>query len=171
MAHDIKSEKGMLEDHQENLAVARSSGGRRAGTSGKGGGMRFLMRISGAIAVLASLALGGCVAETGDEAWSDEVLGEEDVGEAEQAITEAKVRVTCDSGWPGSRGCSKRIVSPKPIIPGSIVVDIVGHDGAIAFSAQQTEPRVIVFSASIHEGNMFKPGKNTTVFDIIWEHQ
>ncbi|WP_437731990.1 hypothetical protein [Sorangium sp. So ce1335] len=170
MTHDIKGGKDALSECQENLTVARPSDERRARSSGGGRGVRLLRKCTGAMAILASMALGGCIAQEGDEALGDEALSDEAVGEAEQALSSHSF-VTCNSGWPGSRGCVKRIVSPGKIVPGSIVVDIDGHNGAIGFSASQSGDRVIDFSASIHEGNMFNPGKNTTRFIVMWEHR
>ncbi|KYF54337.1 hypothetical protein BE08_12900 [Sorangium cellulosum] len=127
------------------------------------------------------MALAGCIAQEGDEALGDEALSDEAlvdealsdeaVGEAEQALSIGISPVTCNSGWPGTRGCFKRIVSATDIIPGSVTVQVDGHNGAIGFSASQTGTRVIEFSASIHEGDAFNPGKNTTKFIVAWLRQ
>lgn len=76
--------------------------------------------------------------------------------------------VTCNSGWPGTRGCYWRIESATDIVPGSIQVEIDGHNGEIGHSAVQVGPRAIDFTASVHEGNAFGPGDNTTRYDVFW---
>lgn len=177
MTHNIKSEDDTLLECQDNLAVSRHNDGRRDRSSGKGRSMKFLMKLSGALVVLASMALAGCIAQEGDEALSDEALSgdealsDEDVGEAEQALQIGLTSVTCSSGWPGTRGCFKRISSATDIVPGSITVQIDGHNGAIGFSASQSGTRTIDFSASIREGDAFNPGANTTKFLVAWFRQ
>lgn len=176
MTHDIKGGKDVLAECQENLTVAQPSNGRRARSSGVGRGAKLLRKLTGAIAIFASMALAGCIAEVDDgaldeEALDEEALSEEAVGEAEQALVIAHEFVTCNSGWPGTRGCYKRINSPTNIYSGSISVSIIGHNGAIGYSAVQVGTRVIDFTASIHEGDMFNPGKNTTKFLVEWIRQ
>ncbi|KYF75260.1 hypothetical protein BE18_52010 [Sorangium cellulosum] len=129
-----------------------------------------------AIAVLSSMALAGCVAQEGDEALSDEALSDEAlsdeaVGEAEQALQIGLTTVKCNSGWPGTRGCFTQLVSATDIVPGSITVQIDGHNGAVGYSASQSGARLINFSASIREGNAFDPGANTTKFIVAWLRQ
>jgi hypothetical protein len=177
MTRDIESNKGTLLEGQETPTVARPNDDRRArSSSNKGSGTRFLMKISGAIAVLASMALAGCIAQEGDEALSDEALSDEAlsdeaVGEAEQALKIGLASVTCNSGWPGTRGCFRQITSATDIVPGTITVEVDGHNGAIGYSVSQVAARTIEFSASIHEGDAFNPGKNTTKFIVAWLRQ
>ncbi|MGK3990069.1 hypothetical protein WME99_43905 [Sorangium sp. So ce136] len=138
--------------------------------------MRFLVKSSGAIAVFASMALAGCIAEEGDEALSDEALseqplGDEVTGEAEQALAIGLQSVTCNSGWPGTRGCFRQLVSATNIVPGTVTVQVDGHNGAIGYSASQSGPRTIDFTASIREGDAFNPGANTTKFLVAWMRQ
>ncbi|WP_437605011.1 hypothetical protein WMF20_27920 [Sorangium sp. So ce834] len=128
------------------------------------------------IAVLSSMALAGCVAQEADEALSDEALSDEalsdeGVGEAEQALQIALSSVTCNSGWPGTRGCFTQLVSATDIVPGTITVQIDGHNGAVGYSASQSGARTINFSASIREGDAFNPGANTTKFIVAWLRQ
>ncbi|MGK4003606.1 hypothetical protein WMF31_13330 [Sorangium sp. So ce1036] len=171
MTHDIKGGKDALLECQENLTVARPSDGRRARSSGGGRGAKLLRKLTGAIAILASMALAGCIAQEGDEALGDEALSDEAVGEAEQALGIGISSVTCNSGWPGTRGCFRQIASPTNIVPGSITVQIDGHNGAVGYSASQSGDRIIDFSATINEGDMFNPGKNTTKFIVAWLRQ
>ncbi|MGK3966832.1 hypothetical protein WMF38_21980 [Sorangium sp. So ce118] len=138
--------------------------------------MRFLVRSSGAIAVLASMALAGCVAQEGDEALSDEALSDEALsdeatGEAEQALAIGLQSVTCNSGWPGTRGCFRQFVSATDIVPGTVTVQVDGHNGAVGYTASQSGVRTINFSASIREGDAFNPGANTTKFIVAWLRQ
>jgi hypothetical protein len=119
--------------------------------------MRFFMKISGVIAVSTSLALAGCMAQGSDEP----------LGETAQAFELGLVPVTCNSGWPGSRGCFQRIGDGREIIPGTVTVKIDGHNGSQGYSANLVENnRYIDFSASIHEGDAFNPGANTTKFVV-----
>ncbi|WP_437777298.1 hypothetical protein [Sorangium sp. So ce1097] len=171
MTHDIKGGNDSLPECQENLTVARPSDERRARSSGGGRGARLLRKLTGAIAIVASMALTGCIAQEGDEALDDEAASDEVLGEAEQALAIGLSSVTCNSGWPGTRGCFKQFVSPTDIVPGSVTVQIDGHNGAIGYSASQTGARTIQFSASIHEGDAFNPGKNTTKFIVAWLRQ
>jgi hypothetical protein len=126
------------------------------------------MKISGVVAVLSSMALAGCVAQEGDEALSDEALSDEAVGEAEQALQIGLSSVTCNSGWPGTRGCFAQLVSATDVVPSTITVQIDGHNGALGFSASKSGARSINFSASIREGDAFNPGTNTTKFLVAW---
>lgn len=171
MAHDIKNDEGTLVATQGDLAVAQRADDGQTRSSRRGKATRFLMRISGAVAVVASVALGGCVAHEGDEALLEDALSEEeDVAEAEEALI-GYALVQCNSGWPGTRGCSKTITSPTNIIPGSIEVYIDGHNGAISYAAVQTANKTIKLTASIHEGDAFNPGKNNTKFVVLWQRQ
>jgi hypothetical protein len=169
MTHDIKSAQGTLLEGQDGCTAARPEDDRRDRSSGKG--RRFLTKLSGMIAVLASMALAGCIAQEGDEALSDEDLSEETVEEAEQALQIGLTSVTCNSGWPGTRGCFKKITSATNIVAGTITVQVDGHNGAVGFSASQTGPKTIEFSASIREGDAFNPGANTTKFLVAWMRQ
>lgn len=144
------------------------------------------------------LALGGCAADatngdtSGEDVGNDELAGA--VGATEQLADEefdpdffppddevetiqaettkavgiGVVSVTCSSGWPGTRGCYKRIISPTNVVPGSIVVEVDGPNGSMGYSASLHGTREIRFSASIHEGDAFNPGKNTTRFIVAW---
>ncbi|WP_437977036.1 hypothetical protein WMF11_08025 [Sorangium sp. So ce295] len=169
MTHDIKSAQGTLPEGQDDCTAARPEDDRRARSGGKG--RRVLAKLGGMIAVLASMALAGCIAQEGDEALSDEDLSEETVEEAEQALQIGLTSVTCNSGWPGTRGCFKTITSATNIVAGTITVQVDGHNGAVGFSASQTGPKTIQFSASIREGDAFNPGANTTKFLVAWMRQ
>lgn len=121
--------------------------------------MRFPMKPSGWIVVLTSLALSGCMAQESDEV----------VGEAEQAISIGQGSVTCNSGWPGRRGCTAYFGDGREIMPGTITIHVVGHNGAVEKSAELIDNnRRIKFTADIHEGNAFGPGDNTTRFALAW---
>jgi hypothetical protein len=120
--------------------------------------MWAFMKISGGIAVSTSLALAGCMAQESDEP----------MGEAAQALELGLVTVTCNSGWPGSRGCYQRLGDGREIMPGTVTVKVDGR-GSMGYSAALVENnRFIDFSASIHEGDAFNPGANTTKFAVAW---
>jgi hypothetical protein len=76
--------------------------------------------------------------------------------------------VTCNSGWPGTRGCSWRFSSASAITPGSITVAINGHNGEIGHTLSQIDAFTIDFTASVNEGDAFNPGKNTTSYTVAW---
>ncbi|XXT20925.1 hypothetical protein WME94_05065 [Sorangium sp. So ce429] len=140
MTHDIKSEEGTLLEGQEKITVPRSRDERRARPGGKGRLMRLLVKSGGAIAVFASMALAGCIAQEGDEALSDEALSDEALsdeatGEAEQAIQIGNQSVTCNGGWPGARSCFHQIVSATDIFPGTVTAQVDGRNGALGYSA------------------------------------
>lgn len=101
---------------------------------------------------------------------STTVSAEEGAGEHNERLVRAigHVSLTCNSGWPGTRGCYWRIESETDIVPGSIQVEIDGHNGEVGHSAVQVGPRSIDFTASVHEGNAFGPGDNTTRYDVFW---
>lgn len=97
------------------------------------------------------------------------VSAEEEAGEHnERGLKACHENVTCYSGWPGTRGCYVRIFSEWDIVPDSIEVEIDGHNGEVGHSAIQVGPREIDFTASIHEGNAFGPGDNTTKYTVTW---
>jgi hypothetical protein len=127
--------------------------------------MHFLKIISKAITVSASLAFAGCIAHE-----SDDFLGES-VGEAEQAIRIGQATITCDSKWPGVQDCSAFFGDGSEIIPGTLSMTIIGHNGAKSKEAYLIENnRKIRFFAVIHEGDLFSPGKNTTTFALAWAY-
>jgi hypothetical protein len=95
------------------------------------------------------------------------VSAEEEAGER-QGVRACATTVTCNSGWPGTRGCYFRIISETDIVPDSIEVEIDGHNGEIKHAAVQVGPRDIDFTASINEGNAFGPGDNTTKYIVKW---
>lgn len=74
----------------------------------------------------------------------------------------------CNGGWPGVRACWWWIDSPTDIVPGSIQVQINGHNGEVIHAAQQNGARQIKFVAVVHEGDVFGPGKNTTSYTVAW---
>lgn len=143
--------------------------------------VRFSMILM--MAIMAPLTVAGCVmpedeAGTGDEVASDLVAGEQVAGD-EAASREApdevaqlasiEIRnVTCRSGWPGTRGCSWLFTSSTSIVPGSIIVQINGHNGAVGYTAAQVGTNKVSFTATVHEGNAFDPGSNTTSFTVAW---
>ena len=74
---------------------------------------------------------------------------------------------TCVSSWPGDRTCTDTINSASDIL-GSIAVTILGLNGEVRHSTMQNGPRQINFSATVHEGDVFNPGKNTTMYNVTW---
>lgn len=109
------------------------------------------------------LAFTGCVAEDGTTPVSDE-----NTSETSQGLSIALQNVTCNSGWPGTRGCSWVFVSPTDIVAGTITVQINGNNGEIGHTAAQNGTREVDFTASVHEGDAFNPGKNTTSYTVAW---
>jgi hypothetical protein len=103
-----------------------------------------------------------------DEGGAGETANEQQPEDVEMRWSIGSGSVTCRSGWPGTRGCYARFTSPTDIMPGTIAIQVVGHNGSFGYSAQQIGARKIDFSAGIHEGDMFNPGKNTTRFTIMW---
>jgi len=79
---------------------------------------------------------------------------------------------TCNGGWPGRRSCYQRIGNGREIIPESVKVLIIGRDGSAGYGAPLSEGnRVIAFSADIHEGDLFNPGKNSTTFLVLFDYR
>lgn len=131
------------------------------------------------------LALGGCMADgTSDDAAEEDVANDGSdsaegffpagaevqtiQAEATKAIGVGFATVTCSSGWPGTRGCNARITSPTDIVRGTVSASVDGRDGSVGFTVSQLNSREIAFSASIHEGDAFNPGVNTTRFVVTW---
>ena len=130
----------------------------------------------GMMAVVAPLAFAGCLAQEHDELASDEVTTDEKLGSTEQLAVcgtqpdDSRI-ITCQSGWPGSRRCDESIDSPTDIVDGSITVAISGHNGEVSHSASQDGARQIDFTATVHEGDIFSPGKHTTTYQVTWCRQ
>lgn len=77
--------------------------------------------------------------------------------------------VTCNGGWPGGRRCDWVFESPTDILfPDFIAVEIHGHNGEAARSVTVGLPRTIFFTAVVHEGDVFNPGKHTTTYRVRW---
>jgi hypothetical protein len=120
------------------------------------------------------LAFAGCVAQEGDEVASDEVASDEVASdevtsEANAALTAIEIKnVTCNSGWPGTRGCHWVFFSLTDIVPGSIIVQINGHNGELVHTVSQTGLRQIDLTAIVREGDAFNPGVNTTAYTVVW---
>lgn len=74
----------------------------------------------------------------------------------------------CESKWPGENTCTDTIISASDIVQGSLDSAISGHNGEVTHSVTQTGSRQIDFSARVHEGDLFNPGKNTTMYEIRW---
>ncbi len=104
--------------------------------------------------------------ETATDA-DDAVAAGEDEGEVtfRPLVLESR---TCNGGWPGTRWCSWTLFSETDIVPGSIQVQINGHNGEVTHSASQIGSRQINFVAVVHEGDVFNPGKNTTSYTVAW---
>lgn len=119
--------------------------------------------VIGMMCVITSLAFAGCLAQEGDEFTSDE-----NTSEASQAIVIDLRNVTCNSGWPGTRGCHWVFFSSTDIVPNTITVQINGNNGEIGHTASQTGTRQIDFTASVREGDAFNPGKNSTAYTVAW---
>jgi hypothetical protein len=109
--------------------------------------------------------LDSATAQDGSEIASDEAALA-NAGASTQAL---EIRnVTCNSGWPGTRGCSWKFSSPSAIVPGTITVQINGNNGEIGHAAAQLDSFNIAFTASVNEGDAFNPGKNTTSYTVVW---
>jgi hypothetical protein len=128
-----------------------------------------------AVGFLPLLLLGGCGVDPADMDNPEEVDIEPGAATEEEAlhikVESVKIDVQsvyCNSGWPGSRGCSTVIRSPTDIIPDSIIVEVDGRNGSMARNASMIGSRMISFTASIREADMFYPGKNNTRFIVGW---
>jgi hypothetical protein len=88
-------------------------------------------------------------------------------GGAQTQVIEIR-NVTCNSGWPGTRGCSWVFTSASAIVAGTITVSINGNNGEIGHSASQIDASNINFTASVREGDAFNPGVNTTSYTVAW---
>lgn len=78
---------------------------------------------------------------------------------------------TCNSGWPGSRTCTQTFTSTKEIRPGSVSIRINAGNpqGIQRYDAWQVDKRLIQYTATVNEGDMFDPGKNSASFIIEWQ--
>jgi hypothetical protein len=135
----------------------------------------------GMMAVLAPLAFAGCVAPGDEEVAGDELATEKIAGDqtasSEQAIANAQCmlgieirNVTCISGWPGSRCCHWNFVAGCPVVPNTITVQITGHNGEIGHTAAVLPDSSVDFTTTVHEGEAFNPGSNTTSYTLAWLH-
>ncbi|WP_437568169.1 hypothetical protein [Sorangium sp. So ce542] len=125
--------------------------------------MHCFTKICGVIGISTSIVFAGCMPPE----------GEEPLGEAAQAFELGLATVVCNSGWPGQRPCYERLGGGREIVPGTITWQIEGHDGTVnpPVIALSGDNRVIEFSVSVHEGNAFNPGKNTTRFTVGWAYK
>lgn len=141
------------------------------------------LSVFGIMACLAPLALPGCLTPEGDESAIDESATDEPAiddpatdesggKQTSNAVCTGTVfdfRIeTCQSGWPGNRTCTDTITSASDIVLGTIDVAISGRNGEVRHSVSRTGARQINFSATVHEGDVFNPGKNTTTYFITW---
>ena len=122
---------------------------------------RFI--VIGMTAFITPLTLAGCLAQEADEVASEEVASDLTLSRGIQLEN-----VTCNSGWPGTRGCHWTFFSLTDVVPGSIIVQINGNNGEMGHSVTLTAPRQIDFTASVNEGDAFNPGKNTTAYTVAW---
>ena len=143
-----------------------------------------LIRFSmfGMMAVIAPVAFAGCVAPgsaaaddevateggAGDEVASEEVASREVANVGTRGLAIEIRNVTCNSGWPGTRGCDWVFVSPGAIVPNTITVQVNGNNGEIGHAATQLDASKLEVTASVHEGDAFNPGKNTTSYTVVW---
>lgn len=133
----------------------------------------------GMMVFLAPLLPAGCVAPDGDGSVTDETPSDETptdefptkLGNAVCSGTIPDFRIeTCQSRWPGDSECRDTILSPSDIVPGSVDTAIGGHNGEITHVVEKdaNSARQINFYAKLHEGDVFSPGKNTTMYFISW---
>jgi len=131
---------------------------------------------------LAPLAIAGCLGpqpDATDQAANDVAATDEATSElavTEQALATSaaisvnSVTLTCNSGWPGTRGCVADIPSPTDIfpLPGFPLAQVISGSGDLGHGVFQTGPRTLRFVATIAEGDLFNPGKNTTSYIVFW---
>lgn len=117
--------------------------------------------------ILAPLALAGCLAQDGDEPTSEELAAITPFAVCAPNIFDQRIE-TCQSGWPGTRTCRDSIASATDIISGTISTAISGNNGEVSHTVTQNGPRQIDFTATVREGDLFNPGKNTTTYIVSW---
>jgi hypothetical protein len=129
------------------------------------------LSVIGMMVLVAPLAIAGCLAQESDEPATDESASEL-AALAVCAPFSFDLRIeTCQSGWPGTRKCQDTIASATDIVPGTIATTISGHNGEVSHVVSQNGTRQIDFTATVHEGDVFSPGKNTTTYIVSWCRQ
>lgn len=131
----------------------------------------------GMMVLVAPLAIAGCLPPEGDELAGDESAMEEALSAMSPvafaacalpgSVFDQRIEV-CQSGWPGGRTCRDSIANPTDVIASSISVAISGFNGEVSHSALLVGTRQIDFSATVREGDLFSPGKNTTTYIVSW---
>ena len=126
------------------------------------------MKKIGMMILLAPLAFTGCLAPEGDPSDpSDDVTSEARLAPTADIVLDHNT-FTCNSGWPGTRGCVRDISSPtdiSPLVPPDISWSGAGDRG---HSMTQLGPRSFRFVATIAEGDAFNPGANNTTYTVTW---
>jgi hypothetical protein len=130
----------------------------------------------GMMAVLTPLAFAGCLAQESDESANDESASTEQLGSIRPHLSCTSPNIaqnppgsfTCQSGWPGSRQCIVSFISATDVV--SIELDPVGPVGD--FPNLRTTSGIgtqhVEASVTVHEGDAFSPGKNTTSYNVFW---
>lgn len=130
----------------------------------------------GMMILLTPLALAGCLAQESDELASDEATSEAQLGSIRPRLTCASPNIheliqpyTCQSGWPGARNCKHDWISATNVV--SVVALISGNNGEISHSVSGVGTQQVELLATVHEGDAFNPGRNTTTYNVEWCRQ
>jgi hypothetical protein len=131
----------------------------------------------GMMAVLTPLAFAGCLAQESDESASDKSASTEQPVSIRPHLTCTNPNIsqvpqgffTCQSGWPGSRQCNVSFTSATDVVSIELdpatgtVGDFPNLRSATGIGSQHVE-----VSVTVHEGDAFSPGKNTTSYNVFW---
>ncbi len=131
----------------------------------------------GMMIVLAPLALAGCLGQEGDEPVSDPSASEQQLAPTSPVslavcgslIAESRPLV-CPGGWPSAAKCEQAFSSPTDVDETTVTSAINGLDGEVPGSrmVEVRGLREVHFEATIRSGEVFNPGKNTTVYTVSW---
>lgn len=128
----------------------------------------------GMMAVVTPLAFAGCLAQDSDESASDKSASTEQLASIRPHLIcgpsiSQSATFTCQSGWPGARNCMPSFISPTNVVsieldpgPGQI------HDFPSLRSTSGTGTQHVEVSVTVHEGDAFNPGNNSTNYTVFW---
>ena len=133
---------------------------------------------TGMMVFLGALALAGCLAQEMDESANEESANEESASQEQLAVIRPHLTCfapnihvgvnpfACQSGWPGNRTCIQDWISDTNVV--SVVALISGPNGEVSHTVTGVGTQQVELTATVHEGDAFSPGKNTTWYNVEW---
>lgn len=129
--------------------------------------------VIGMMVFLTPLALAGCLAQESDELANDESASEVQLASIRPRLSCASPNFheqvnpyACQSGWPDTRTCIHDWISATNVV--SVVALIAGPNGELSHSVTGVGTQQVELRATVREGEVFNPGRNTTIYNVEW---